>query len=443
MAQDAAAVNVLVDHGAYDNFGDLAMLEAAVTRLRGIDGARLFVQESTLTWPWDNVRPIAYEIRPPGTLIRRLGRMARLRGRPARLVEAAAERWRWLAHELLGRANVAPLYPLRSSRRSATIAGFTRPFDALFVAGGGDLNDVFPEALWRCCCLIGAFAAAGKPVFLSGQQIGPVRSVASERMLRAALQRVTYLGVRDPGESWHFCERAGLRSPQVAMLGDDSLGLAPAGEVEVLEVLHEHRLQRGRFVAVNVRIGAYVTVDQQGLQRVARLLATVQRETELPLLAVPISVAAGDSDLESARLLGQQLEGADFRVLQTASLSAALLKGVLGAADSAVGMSHHFCTFALSQGVPALALHAGDYYAQKASGLSLFWGDQRLAQPIDALDDAAIGRALDLLGDDALRQHLRDRASRVARAWETGFERHVVAPLRSRVSTGSGATPRR
>lgn len=436
-------MRLLIDHGAYENFGDLAMLEAALARLRRIEDSTLHVQHSPMRWPWDNVCEVAYEIRPPGTLIRRTARLLRLPETLAGPLRGAAERWRRCAHRALATANFAPVYPMRVGGRPATVHRFCGQFDALYVAGGGDLNDLFPEALWRCCCLIDGFSAQGKPVYLSGQQIGPIRWQESHLLLRSALRRAAYLGIREPNESLRFCERAALDAGRVALTGDDSFGIAPAPEGDVAEVLARHGVERGRFIAVNVRIGRYVAVDADALSRLGRLLNTIQARAGVPLLAVPISVADGDSDIKAARLLAGHISTGEFRVLDRGPFSAQLLKGVLGAAYGAVGMSYHFGTFALSQGVPAVALHAGDYYAQKALGLSGYWRDERLAQSIDAIDPGTAPKIVALFADNGFRERLRASAEKHAQDWELAFRQNVVEPLqtvsRSRTSRVAGA----
>ncbi|TAK50774.1 MAG: hypothetical protein EPO25_18505 [Gammaproteobacteria bacterium] len=424
-------MKILVDHGAYENFGDLAMLEAALARLRTIPGVELAVQEAPVQWPWPGIRTMGYDIRPPGATLRRFARARILAGPPRAAMHAAARCWQLLAHHLAGLAGGTGAWPVRIAGGPQRLSQFCAQFDALFVAGGGDLNDVFPQALWRCCCLVRGFAAQGKPVFLSGQQIGPIRHAGSARLLRAALRRATFVGVREPGDSWRLATAAGLAGARLALTGDDSLGLLPAAADAIDAALAASGIGREPFLAVNIRIGPYVDVAADSLPAIARVLDGVAGRCRLPLLAVPISVADEDSDLQAAEALARCLRR-PLPILRGNRLSAALLKGVLGRAHGAIGMSYHFCTFALSQGVPAIALYAGDYYAQKAAGLADCWGDARLAEPIARLDDEAPGRLLQLLGDEALRARLREAAPMAARNWEDAFAAHVVRPLAGR-----------
>jgi polysaccharide pyruvyl transferase WcaK-like protein len=426
-------MKLLIDHGAYENFGDLAMLEAAVVRLRQIPGVSLHVQQSPMAWEGDNVEELKYDIRPPGSILRRFVRLSRLRGRLQTLFLDNAEHWRRMCHRAMATARLSSLYPIRVAGRPMTIRRFCKQFDALYIAGGGDLNDVFPEALWRCCALIAAFTAQGKPAYLSGQQIGPIHRRESDLMLQSALRSATYVGVREPTDSIGFCERAGIVGARYAMTGDDSFGIAPASPAEVARLLTRHGVRAGEFIAVNVRIGGYVPVESAALRRIGELLCALQTATGMPLLAVPISIAESDSDIESARLLARHLDGSPLQVLEGEQFSAALLKGVLGAAYGAVGMSYHFGTFALSGGVPAIALYTGDYYAQKARGVSRFWGDDRLAVSIDSLGQQAATNILSLFADTDLRARLRKHADHAQQAWARAFDQNVMVPLEAAV----------
>lgn len=426
-------MKILVDHGAYDNFGDLAMLQAAMDRLRQVEGAELHVQESPLVWRRSNVHTVGYHVPLPDPVLHRKLR-ARVKNRLLRRgLRLATRAWRNRLYNGVGRGNSIGAQLIQTGTSQSVIARWCADYDALFIAGGGDMNDVFPQALWRCCALIHAFADQNKPILLSGQQLGPMRHPASVRLLHSALRRVTFVSVREPTESVRILLEAGVDRARMAMTGDDSLGIAPAEASEVGRLLEALDVAPGNFIAVNIRMGPYTTVSPRHLREVAGLVGQVSRDLNLPLLAVPISVDEGDSDIASARLMEAQL-GRRLRILDRASLSAALLKGVLGSAHAAIGMSYHFATFALCQGVPAIALYVGDYYEQKAKGLSAFWGDQRLALSIEDLAKNPAANACATFTDPSLRGHLRARASEATSAWEDCFAKRIVLPLRTLTS---------
>ena len=138
----------------------------------------------------------------------------------------------------------------------------------------------------------------------------------------------------------------------------------------------------------------------------------------MPVLAIPIDVA----DCASLQQLSEFICPENYRVLP-ADLTPSLVKGVLGKAFGAIGISYHFCTFALSQGVPAVCFYEGDYYKQKAQGLTEFWDDSRLALPLSEFDDlASVRHIIDVLKARTLRTQLAVRAKAAFQQWSSLFD---------------------
>lgn len=428
-ADSSRMMKILIDHGAYDNFGDLAMLQAAVERISGIDGVELQVQISPISWRRENVQPVEYHVPLPVWGANRVLKSRLIPDPVRRRLASIVREWRYRSFDRIGRGAGVGAHPVVTSAGLQSIESWCKQYDALFIAGGGDMNDVFPQALWRCCSLVHAFAEQRKPVLLSGQQLGPIRRAESSRLLASALRSATFVGVREPTDSLDILSDAGIQRDRIDMIGDDSLGIVPADRAEVDTLLARHGISAGRFIAVNVRMGPYTPVQDRHLRDLAELLARLSSMSALPLLAVRISVAEDDSDLASARQLSGALGGGSLTILDREPLSVALVKGVLGRAHGAIGMSYHFCTFALSQGVPAVAIHLGDYYDQKARGLAAFWGDDRLAMSIASLGGAAARPVHEVFSDASLRERLQQRAGEASRIWENGFCAHFVRRL--------------
>jgi polysaccharide pyruvyl transferase WcaK-like protein len=113
-------------------------------------------------------------------------------------------------------------------------------------------------------------------------------------------------------------------------------------------------------------------------------------------------------------------------VLENDNLTPSLVKGILGKAFGAVGVSYHFCTFALGQGVPTVCIHDGNYYLQKARGLSEFWGDKRLSLPLKGMNtDLAIDHIAEVFNDDLLRKKLHDCSIQAVESWKHIFSTQV------------------
>jgi polysaccharide pyruvyl transferase WcaK-like protein len=306
-----------------------------------------------------------------------------------------------------------------------TLADYCRPFDGLHVAGGGNLTDAFPDELFQRSCLMAAFADQGKPVVLTGQQIGPFRSPRPAAALAAVLDRTVFVGVRDPVDSLSFC-RAALATPRHALMGDDALGGPGGAEAIDQSLLARLGIPRGPFLVANLRVGPYTDGGRRHVEAVAALLDEISRAAFLPVVFVPTALGASDSDIETGRAVAQATRIAAVTVLEPPGLTPAVVRAVIGAAHGAVAMSHHVCTFALAQGVPAVCLFDGPYYGQKARALAAFWQDDRFALPLAALDPAgAASLVVAVFRDADLRWRLAERGRDAVHQWEDVFDREV------------------
>ncbi len=423
-------MRILVDHGTHANLGDLAMVESVVAHLRRVlPAADLAVVDRTrLASPlWEDPR---VSRQPPYRVaVWGDGVVSRL---PWLWRHAGAWRVRG------GRAMLAAFgagLTAGASRLTLPVAGarlrdYCASFDGLHVVGGGNLSDAFFLELFNRTCLIRAFAALGKPVVLSGQQLGPFTSRGSRRGLGSALREATFVGLRDGGDSLAVCREAGVEPARVAVMGDDALGLPAADPGAGAAMARALGVEPGAFIAVNLRRGTY-GAGAASVGRFAELLRALHGVTGMPFVVLPISLGEADNDLDSGRALAAALPDVPVRLPDAQGLTPGAIRALAARAHGAVGVSHHFCLFALAAAVPAVCVHDGPYYAQKARSLASFWGDGRLASPLHGqpADALAVGLAA-VFGDDALRVHLAARAAAAQTVWVETFDARVRAAFR-------------
>lgn len=426
-------LRILVEHGSTHNLGDTAMLEGVVNGwLEMNDSATLFVHErpllQTRLWSMGRVEPVKlphgqlFAIEDP-TSVSPGDASAGLRDR---IRPVAAPVIASVAGCMVGRLPLPPSLPVRGARWGEMEACADN-FDALHIAGGGNLTDTFPQELWARILLMHAFAVQKKPVLLTGQQIGPFATRHAAAPLLRVVRSAAFVGLREPGASVDWCNRAGLGETQFGVMGDDSLGLPVARADAIDNLLARHDLRADEFLAVNLRFAAYSPLHRRHLGDLARLVSFLAERYRLPVVVVPVALNPFDSDVESGRLLADALPDCDVRVLPGGELTPELVKGLLKMSRGAVGMSYHFCLFALSQGVPAVALYDGAYYCQKAEGLALLWGDERLALGMGACGTRGGERQVRaVLEDDALRTDLGARAQLNTQAWRAALQREVT-----------------
>ena len=434
-------MKILLDHGSAYNFGDLGMLQGVTSRLQlGLPEAGLHIvaRSKMPAQAWDHMpgSPAdVYHLRlalqyAPRNKRRRLLYGVERKVRSRVLGQRDAQDRMDLRLLVDGPPVTTALLALPDSVE--TVGEYCSAYDAVHIVGGGFLTDTFKGHIKNPLALIRAFREQGKPVVLTGQQIGPFEDGRFEAAVQAVLRECTFVGVRENGDSLSFCERAGLSEGQYAFMGDDSFGLEPASAETSGQRVRDLGLEPGQFVAVNVRVGSYASEHGRHLERVAAMMEAVADQLGMPLLVVPIAMNEADSDVASGRRLQEMARGADVRVLDGDDLTAAAVKGVLSQAYGAFGVSYHFCTYALDSGVPAVCIYAGAYYGQKADGLARVWGEDRLALGLDGLDAAAGARQLvGVWGDDGLRRELSKRASELKELWQRTFDGPVCEAHRS------------
>ncbi len=410
-------MNILVDHGAYQNVGDIAMLEAVVNRLSGtfpsLHCSITTNQFQSVLWDQPGIRAQApYTPRP---LFKKF------------LWKVLKNRSRTLDKHLskfylsgFSSFPVSPPFYVESHRLSAQ--DFIDRFDGLLISGGGNLNDIFYRVLFNKTVLIREFSRRNKPVMLTGQQLGPFRSKLYRDALMRQLKKVGFLGLRDPSTSIDLCRNACMDEHRYQLMGDDSLALMPSEPDIVRSVLRENHLEPGRFIAINLRLSTYGINSDRGFRNSVDLIKKIIRRADMPLVLIPISSADHDSDHHA----GLQLRhaGVPITALRLSSPSASLIKGILGQAYGALGTSYHFCTFGLSQGVPALCLYEGAYYAQKARSIEQFWHQSGLAIDVSTPSEI-VSAILEKWQNESLKRNLMERYLRSKSIWNHLFDQNI------------------
>jgi len=257
--------------------------------------------------------------------------------------------------------------------------------DALFVSGAGCFNDRYATsvgAVWalviRCMSLL------RKPVILSGQQIGPLDRWAAQVVTRWALTPAKFAGMRDP-ISLRVSRALGIPADRVGITGDDAWDLPPA-PAPVIDALFRQADLPPRFIAAQMRIDRATSFDSTDTVVMANILDAAAAALGLPVVFVRMFYADQDDDLESARRVSALMR-APTKVVEE-ELDPATTKGILARAVIAIGVSYHFCVFAISSGTPTVGLYRNPYMIQKIRGLEEMWPGLAQGMPLDARDSA-------------------------------------------------------
>lgn len=357
------------------NLGDECMWLAAADAVRSVEPDAVIITDGASGWrpPIDRVEVLPY-------LYPAL-RRGRFLGPTERPLVAALER-------VISRPGAASY--------AAALAGTSPSPDSLgalgevwataiaassgvIYSGAGAMNDdyaVHGVHSWRV--IAEWAAAAGKPVAMVGQGIGPVDHPANRDSASALVQIPDYLGVRDAKSA---AEAADLGRPLVRTDVRPDWALAvgiDARSRDVAERLHENYAASGPFVAVSVHRRA--STRNRHLDALAEQVAelvTPQVRSGVRVIFVPNMTGSRYSDdRRTARELlarwPEELTAAS--VIHEGSSDAAVVKALLARADALISTRYHPLVFALSEGTPTIGVAYDDYYVQKLVGASRIFG---------------------------------------------------------------------
>ncbi|MGV9414119.1 polysaccharide pyruvyl transferase family protein [Nocardia sp. NPDC003693] len=391
----AGEIRVLVDNGEYAlrNRGDLALMAMTVERLRERWGrARIGVltdEPHLLRALLPQAEPIAAGGGGHWGRGGFIGHLDQLAG--ARVTGPAVRRWRHVTD--------APLDTLREVRarvrtevRSRTGTGpevtgmpplppvpAAVAESSLVIAQGGQyLADADRFQAHRTLNLLEHAQRLGIPTAMLGQGLGPMRDPELLRRAAEVLPGVDVIAVRDRLFGPKLLAELGVPADRVLVTGDDAVEFG-------------YRL---RSPEIGGELGLCATVS--GAARTA-LDAAVRVSTLGPVRAVDNRAGTAES---LARCVAR------CRVLVTGAF--------------------HPAVFALSQGIPAVAVTASRHYDDKFSGLADMFGTGLRVVHLDADDlESRLANAVRELWEAApeLRDTLQQRAVEQIDDARTGLER--------------------
>ena len=233
-----------------------------------------------------------------------------------------------------------------------------RSADALAVSGGGFVTDVFPEPCENALNLIMLAGQHDIPVFMFGQGIGPLDSPALQKKARRALPHVEYIATREQRSSVPLLHSLGVEQERIIVTGDDAVGT----------VLSQRSENTGDGIGVNLRVASYSKLSPALYDVLASVLSRASETYDAPLIPVPINYGRSDSDVDSIRQILSRAGvhsdgGANLQSVEDVIQQVARCRVV-------VTGSYHGGVFALSQGIPVVALSRSNYYDAKFHGLA-------------------------------------------------------------------------
>jgi colanic acid/amylovoran biosynthesis protein len=195
-----------------------------------------------------------------------------------------------------------------------------------------------------------------------GQGIGPIESERLRKKAKRALQHVRLIGLREKQASLPLLAKLGVDESRIRVTGDDAIELAHRQRPSCL----------GAEIGVNLRVAYYSEVSEARINDVGEVLRRVAAAREASLIPIPIAYDGQGSDVDTITKIfeaaGEKTDGgASCKSPEDVAQAAGRCRVV-------VTGSYHAGVFALSQGVPVVALSKSAYYNNKFNGLADMFG---------------------------------------------------------------------
>lgn len=360
-------MQLLINPGTHSclNIGDLAMLQVAYERVRGL-------------WPSATVRILTADSRAlecfcpgaipvPVTGLHQWNAEHPLLGQRGKLLPAPLRGIvRRLEHRLQqsGPAAALSLIEHRYRRQGAVpdeLRSFLRALtssDLVMMCGQGSINDDLKPHARQALGLLHWAQQLGIPTVVMDQGIGPLEDPQLVALARTTLTRVKLITLRERPMGADLLNRLGVSSARVRVTGDAAVQLARRLTPE----------RPGSGVGLSVRAVTYAKIDKSLIEVLRPAIHSYAREHRAPLVAIPIMRGTQVPDTVSIEELCSGYEGEikDGSELSTPERTASAVHGC----RILVTGTYHAAVFALSQGVPAVCLANSEYYAAKFNGLA-------------------------------------------------------------------------
>jgi colanic acid/amylovoran biosynthesis protein len=291
--------------------------------------------------------------------------------------DGSPSRWRWRAfpalviHSLLAvagyRLTRRPWYPFLPAERRVLLQSYFRADMVISAAG----NFLYTSGMVGLPFLLALFTIyygrlAGKPLYTLPQTLGPIRRRWERRLAKAVLSRTRLVLIRDPisEEVWRTWN---VQGPRWTMLPDLAFARPCERDTqEALALLEEYGLRsnQGRpWLGVTlIHWGAQSrTFDRQRayeetIEAAIRDFVTTHAGRAILFAQVQGPTQAEDDREPARRVLARLEDLADQVVLIDRRVTPPVLKATYGQMDLFLGTRLHSNIFALTEGVPVLAI---------------------------------------------------------------------------------------
>lgn len=295
-------------------------------------------------------------------------------------------------------------------------AAAVRSASLVLCLGGGYLTDADVIQTRRAMGLIDYARSHDVPVALVGQGFGPINDPALMARVAATLPHVGFFALRERVNGPGLLDQIGMPTDRTMVSGDDAIELAYAARTDSI----------GTKLGFCLRVAGYSSVATGSQSTVGLVIRGLARDLGAGIAPLVIS-ENGSEDRRSTLPLVRHAPGL-VRPLGRFVHPLAVARRVSTCRIVVTG-AYHLAVFALSQGIPVVALSSTPYYDAKFVGLGDMFGgglelvdlnDPQLAQRLTSSIRSAWAQAAD--ARSALRARARIQIDSSKEAFAHVFE---------------------
>ena len=330
-------MKIILDNGAYTlrNMGDVAMLQAAVERMRAmVANPELCILTTS---------PELLKRYCPGTVPLTVKSRDCLFESDRPTASDLNEAWR----RMKGFWRSVPL-EAREFQQALDES------EAVFLCGGGFLNDINPYQTRPVLRMLADAARRGKRTGLFSQGLGPLEDPELVRLLRRTCNAGVPVAVRESLYGPEILSRCGAGPGQVAITGDDAIEMAWANG----------QAAGGNALGFSIRQVSYSEVESRHLETIRGVMAELRNRLAVKIVGLPVSFNTHEKDSEVlAVVTGTAVAPSAMDTPERLIAAAAECRVV-------VTGTYHAAVFALAQGIPCVCFYVSTYYRNKLEGLA-------------------------------------------------------------------------
>jgi len=405
----ALKILIINVHSA-DNKGDDALLKMAIKSLReAFPGSSITIaadDPDSFSESEPVVGSFIYWIHRPSVK----GEMRWHCWTAARLLLASI--WAFISYKLWGRPRFWGLQPAQKDTLRVYFEAdlvVSKPGNFLYSSGKFGLTIILITYTMGYAILL------GKPLYLFPQSIGPLYRKRDEMLVRWILNHARIVMVREP-ISFQEAVRIGIRNPQFYLVPDPAFAFPSAPTEEAIKRLYalgiNIKADRPLLGITAINWGIHAGNQEIQSQYEESLVATIRYYLDnfggkvVVFSHVCSKVLVNDDRIPSKRIV-ERFAGDRRVVLVAESLSPDLLKAMYGLMDLFIGTRMHSNIFALSQGVPLIAIA----YFHKTWGIMQMLGLERWVIDIEAVTpEVLISKLVELWQErEQIRQLIRTK----------------------------------